>query len=165
MADNISNIKFRKIAFLIALGCVIVVSVSGFEIMMAKVKDLKRLIDIKKIERALDAYHGKYGFYPESIDDWMGWDLSYEYKGNKGFLEILKKERMLDYSILDPINDETYHYRYAKYNAGDYGCEKAYYILQVINFEMATEKNGKGICPGFDFAEDFTNGYTVQRFD
>jgi hypothetical protein len=165
MPDNISNIKFRKISFLTALACVMIIIVSGFDVIIAKLNDTKRRVDIKEIEKALDFYYDKYGVYPDSFDDWAGWDLSFEYNGNKGFLEILKKEGMLNDSILDPINNADNHYRYAKYEAGDYGCEKSYYILQITNFQVATKKNGKGSCPNFDFAEDFTNGYTVQRFD
>jgi hypothetical protein len=165
MLDNISSVKFRKVTFLIAIACMMAIFVSGFETMIAKSNDVKRRADIREIEKALDIYHDKHGVYPDSIEDWREWDLSFKYKDSSGFLEILKKEGILVNSVFDPINNANYHYRYAKYKAGDYECQKPYYILQITNFEVATEKNGKGFCPGFDFIEEAPNGYTVQGFD
>lgn len=145
--------------------CMMAIFVSGFDTMISKANDVKRRSDAREIEKALDVYHDKYGVYPDSIDDWRKWDLSFEYKNKKGFLKILSEEKILQSETVDPINNESHYYRYAKYKTGTYGCAGSFYVLQVSNFEVASDKNGNGECPELDFVEEMPNGYTIQRFD
>lgn len=116
--------------------------------------------------KALALYHDKYGRYPDSINDWQGWDLSIGYNGGRvEFIDKLKDDGLADREIKDPINDSAYHYRYQKLRAGDYGCENSFYILQVANFELLTKNNGRGECPELNWAKLAPNGYTAQDFD
>lgn len=121
---------------------------------------------METLVKALELYHGKYGNYPDSVDDSQGWDLSYDLKGNTpGFLKALKDEGFLNREVKDFINDASYHYRYKKYGAGSFGCPGSFYILQISLFEAATKNIGKGSCPDFDWAELAPNGYTIQGFE
>jgi len=154
--------KLNQIFFLVLIFCLVAVFISSFDTIFSKSRDIKRRAGIKTIIKALDLYHDEYGFYPESTDDWRGWDLTYDYKNSgSGFLEILRKEGFINKRISDPINDSNYYYRYQKYPAGSFGCEKPFYILQVVNFELLTDKNGQGICNEMDWAKEVPSGYTV----
>ena len=164
MSDSLTYLKLRKISFIIVVICIATIIISGFDTIMAKIRDVKRKADVNSVVKALDLYYDEYGFFPESIDDWRGWDLTYEYK-EKGFLDILKEKRYIDRVVKDPINNATHHYRYQKYPAGSFGCEKSFYILQILSFELPTYKNGGGSCSELNWTELAPNGYTVQMFD
>jgi len=143
-----------------------VLFLSGFDAIKSKVRDVKRRADIKVLTKALDLYYDKYGKYPDSTNDWQGWDLSIGYNGSKAeFINKLREESLLDREIKDPINNVAYYYSYQKFKAGDYGCKNSFYILQVANFELPTENNGRGECPELNWAKLAPNGYTVQVFD
>jgi len=167
---EINNIRrgnlVQIIAGLVFVGCLVILFLSSFDIVKAKARDIKRRADIKVLVKALDLYHDKYGKYPDSFDDWRGWDLSIAYNGkDKNFLNNLKAESLIDRSATDPINSIPYHYRYQKYPAGAYGCKTGFYILQAVKFELANKNNGQGSCPKFNWLEIAPNGYTVQGFD
>ena len=148
------------------IGCLIVLFLSVFDMIKSKARDVKRRSDIKVLIKALDLYHDKYNKYPDSINDWQGWDLSISHNGGKvEFVNKLEEDGLVDREIKDPINDVAYHYRYSKFQAGDYGCENSFYILQIANFELSTKNNGRGECPELDWAKSAPNGYTVQSFD
>jgi len=164
--NNFTYERLQKLVAIIFIGCLMVLFLSGFDTIKAKVRDVKRRADIKILIRALDLYHDKYGKYPDSINDWQGWDLSISYNGNKAeFINKLIEENLIDREVKDPVNDTAYHYRYAKFQAGDYGCKNSFYILQIANFELSTEDNGRGECPELDWAKLAPNGYTLQGFD
>lgn len=156
----------KRIIVVVIILCLTAIFFVGFGTMRSKVRDIKRRADVKILIKALDLYHDNYGHYPSSIDDWWGWDMTYEYKGGElNFLSILKNEGLMDRMVSDPLNNDTFHYRYQKFNKGDYGCDKSFYILQITNFELSTENNGYGQCPSFDWIELVPNGYTIQAFD
>ena len=139
---------------------------SSFNLIIAKAHDVKRRADIKVLTKALDLYHDKYGYYPESDNDQRGWDLTYKEAGGEiRFLNILKEEGFLDKIVIDPINNATFLYRYQKYPAGSFGCGQSFYILQILNFELPTDNNGRGECLEMDWVKDAPNGYTIQSFD
>jgi len=163
---KVSYLKLRKITFFIFVACSAAIFISGFDTIIAKTRDVRRRGDIKNIVNALDLYYDKYGIYPESLNDWRGWELSYNYKGSElNFLKVLLDAGIIKEIINDPINDPTYYYRYQKYPAGSMGCEKSFYILQVMNFGLPTSENGRGVCPELDWVELAPNGYTVQTFE
>jgi len=158
--------KMQKLVAVVFIGCLVVLFLAGFDTIKAKARDVKRRADVKVLVKALDLYHDKYGKYPDSVNDWQGWDLSLGYGGSQAeFLSLLNKEGLIDKTVKDPVNDAAYHYRYEKFQAGDYGCAYSFYILQAINFELPTKDNGRGACPELNWAELVPNGYTVQDSD
>lgn len=164
--NNFTYVRLQKLVVIVFIGCLIILFLTGFDTIKSKIRDVKRRADINVLVKALDLYHDKYGKYPDSIDDWQGWDLSIGYSGGKvDFINKLKDEGLIDKAVKDPINDVSYHYRYQKFQAGDYGCQNSFYILQVANFELSAKNNGKGECPEFNWAELVPNGFTVQGFD
>jgi len=164
--NNYTYERLQKLVAVIFIGCLMVLFLSGFDTIKAKARDIKRLADIKVLVKALDLYHDKYGKYPDSNNDWQGWDLSIGYNSGKvDFIDRLKAEGFVDREVKDPINDVAYHYRYQKFKAGDYGCKNSFYILQIAGFELSSENNGRGECPELNWVESATNGYTVQDFD
>ncbi|MBI4779391.1 hypothetical protein HY797_02985 [Candidatus Falkowbacteria bacterium] len=164
--NNFSYQRLQKLVAVVFIGCLIVLFLSGFDTIKSKSRDIKRRADIKILIKALDLYHDKYGKYPDSINDWQGWDLSIGYNGDKtDFIDRLREEGFLNKEIKDPINNTSYHYRYQKFKAGDYGCKNSFYILQIVNFELSTGNNGGGECPELNWAESAPNGYTAQDFD
>lgn len=164
--NNFTYERLQKLVAVVFIGCLMVLFLSGFDTIKAKARDVKRRADIKVLTKALDLYHDKYGKYPDSIDDWQGWDLSISYNGGRTeFISKLKEQNLVDREIKDPINDVAYHYRYQKFPAGAYGCQNSFYILQIVNFELPTENNGRGECPGLNWGALAPNGYTVQDID
>jgi hypothetical protein len=164
--NNFSYARMQKLVAVVFIGCVMMLFLSGFDMIKSKVRDVKRRADIKILIKALDLYHDKYGKYPDSINDWQGWNLSISYNGGKvEFINKLKEEGLIDRETKDPINDVAYYYRYQKFQTGDYGCKNSFYVLQIINFELPTEDNGRGECPELNWAKLAPNGYTAQDFD
>ena len=164
--SNITSSRVQKLVALVFIGCIIIFFLAGFDTIKSKIRDIKRRADIKILVKALDLYHDKYGKYPDSADDWQGWDLSLSYNGGEiGFLDKIKAEGLIDRVVKDPTNDLYYHYRYQKYDAGEYGCDNSFYILQVVNLELASHNNGVAKCSDFNWVESAPNGFTVQGFD
>ncbi|MDO8592488.1 MAG: hypothetical protein Q7R92_01780 [bacterium] len=164
--SNVAPHRMQKLVAMVFAGCLVVLFFSGFSTIKAKISDIKRRADINVLVKALDLYHDKYGAYPDSINDWQGWDLSIAYNGGgSGFLNMVKAAGLIDRLAADPINNASYHYRYQKYSAGEYGCKNSFYILQAVSFELPNNDNGKGQCPEFNWVESSPNGYTVQVFD
>jgi len=166
LLENTTYTKLRKMSFVIFFCCLVAIFFSGFDTILAKTRDIKRRADIKILTKALDLYHNEYGYYPDSANDWYGWDLTYKYKDREtGFLKIIKDKGLIDKTISDPINNANHYYRYQKYPAGSFGCEKSFYILQIISFELPTKNIGQGECPELNWVESAANGYTIQVFD
>lgn len=150
----------------ILVGFLIAVFLFSVDVIRERVRDVKRRADINAITKALDLYYDRYNQYPASADDWHGWDLSYVRKqGTPSFLKILKDKGDLTEIIFDPVNNSSYHYRYKRFAAGEYGCSRPFYILQVNNFELSSKNIGSGVCGDFDWTKFAPNGYTVQRFE
>lgn len=164
--NNFTSARLQKLVAVVFIGCVMALFLSGFDTIKAKARDIKRRADIKILIKALDLYHDKYDKYPDSVNDWQSWDLSISYNGGKAeFINKFEEEGLVDREIKDPLNDVAYHYRYQKFQAGDYGCENSFYILQVASFELPTKNNGRGECPELNWAQSAPNGYTTQDFD
>lgn len=158
--------RLQKLTAAVFIGFLAVLFLSGFDMIKAKARDMKRRADISVLIKALALYHDKYGRYPDSINDWQGWDLSIGYNGGQAsFINKLTEDGSVDRGIKDPINDPVYHYRYQKFRVGDLGCPNSFYILQAANFELSTKNNGRGQCPEMDWTKLAPNGYTAQDFD
>lgn len=161
-----NNYRMIKLVAIVFAGCVIVLFLTGFDMIKSRIRDAERRTGVKTLVKALELYHDKYNDYPNAADDWQGWDLSINYKdGEPDFLSELKKEGFINWTASDPVNDIFYHYRYQKFQAGESGCPNSFYILQIANFELSAKDNGKGECPEFNWAATAPNGYTVQNFN
>ncbi|MCB9913604.1 MAG: hypothetical protein H6828_00480 [Planctomycetes bacterium] len=60
----------------------------------------------------------------------------------------------------DPLNDETYHYRYHVYPKGAHGCdgETSFYVIGIRNFEsesFGAQNSGYFQCDGRNWGEEF----------
>jgi type II secretion system protein G len=124
---------------------------------LARARDARRLSDIHAIRDAIDRYYQEMGTYPpaKASASAGGWDVS-----NDGdFIpELLERGYLADVPE-DPINDDTYHYRYYVYAKGQYGCagETPYYVIGIRNFETTdcdTRNKGFLKCSGRDWSTE-----------
>lgn len=165
---QISDWKVSKIFAWFLILTLTVLCINYMDLIFAKVRDIKRKIDIKQLQTALAIYQNKFNELPESIDyDFGAWDSSLEPQKHsaKEFLNILLQEKIVDKKIKDPLNYEDYYYLYQQFPAGSYGCEKPFAILQIKNFELSTKDHGNGSCPKKNFMTNAPNGYTLQIFE
>lgn len=125
---------------------------------MAKSRDARRLSDIQAVRTAIEAYYLDKGEFPMANTNpaYGGWDVSHD--GN--FIQVLRDRGYLPEDARDPVNNDTYHYRYYVYSNGSYGCVGAtkYYVLGVRNFEtadFAAQNEGFFKCTGRDWGNEF----------
>ena len=125
---------------------------------MKSARDARRLADIKTIRNAIEQYYMDKGSYPVATPNssYGGWDVSHD----NNFITVLRNSGYLEEMPADPINDETYHYRYYVYAAGSYGCkgDTEFYVLGVRNFESTDfAKKNKGFfrCSSRDWSSEF----------
>ncbi|MCD4704769.1 hypothetical protein K8R66_01700 [bacterium] len=127
-------------------------------------RDIRRKGDIKQVDKIVELYLLNYGKLPENQSD-NEWDSSYDPQTkNKTLFKSLQDLNLIS-SIFDPKNDEVYNYRYHKFKAYEYGCNRSFAIFQVTGFEDEVDDHGKGECPDRDFAAEVPNGYTIQWFE
>ena len=120
-------------------------------------RDARRISDINAIRDAIDRYYQDKGVYPppKASASAGGWDIS-----NDGdFIPELLERGYLTEMPQDPVNDDTYQYRYYVYAKGQYGCagETPYYVLGIRNFEtpeFATRNKGFFKCSGRDWSTE-----------
>ena len=169
MSSPIENSKLhlQKALNSIVVLSLVVLSFSSIDVVRGRVKDSKRLADIRQIKAALDMYSYRHNAFPNVTDnDINGWDTSFEFDGAGGnFLNILVEENFIDQIPFDPVNSNNFYYRYKKFPAGSFGCARPFYILQAVNFEGDRNDHGWGSCPEKDFVSELPNGYTIQVFD
>ncbi len=165
MLERKISLDLKKIAFLSFIFSAIIIGIIGFDVFTEKAQDLRRKADMDALAKALDMYYLKHGAYPDSDDDWRGWDLSYASGKKSDFLKILVDEGFLKKEARDPVNDATYYYRYQRFKAGSFGCDKAFYVLQLSSFRLAAESTGRGECPQIRWTDLAPNGYTIQAFE
>ncbi len=167
LEQKITNLKMQRMFNLTIILFLIVISVISLEFVRNKAKDTKRLADIKQIQTALDIYQSRFEFFPTVSDnDYGGWDTTFETGDQKmEFINVLMEEKIIDRISRDPVNSRIYNYRYQKFPANSFGCEKPFYILQIMNFENWRENHGWGACPERNFVEEALNGYTIQVFE
>ena len=164
--QRLSSINLQRAITIAVLLFLIIFFTLAFDVIQAKIKDSKRKTDLNQIKKALIVYQLQHNKFPKvQEDDVNGWDLSYYNGQTSKFLNILLKEKIIDKILKDPVNSGEYYYRYKKFPAGSFGCEKSFYILQAINFEYNNKDHGYGECPERNFVEEIPNGYTIQMFE
>lgn len=113
---------------------------------MASARDARRLADAHAIRDALDQFYLDHGRWPAHKQNaaFGGWDVSHD----GDFIPELVEKGYLAEMPHDPIDDDTYQYRYYVFDKGSYSCkgDGPFFVLGVKNFETAefAEKN-----PGF----------------
>jgi prepilin-type N-terminal cleavage/methylation domain-containing protein len=155
------------LSILVILGVAMIPRIAGH---LALARDARRLSDIDAIRDAIDRYYHDWGVYPPATASAFagGWDIS-----NDGdFIPELAARGYLTEMPRDPVNDDTYHYRYAVYAKGQYGCtgETPYYVLGIRNFEtveFATRHRGFFKCGDRDWSTELAyvtgGGASVRR--
>ena len=125
---------------------------------MASARDARRIADIHAVRDALDQYYLDHGQWPASHPNssYGGWDVTQD----GDFVPELVEKGYLSEPPRDPINDDTYHYRYYVFEKGQYGCkgDGPYFVLGIKNFETAEfgEKNaGFFKCAERNWGDEF----------
>ena len=121
-------------------------------------RDARRLADIKTIRNAVEQFHMDRGEYP--VAQANSFEGQWEVSTDGHFIDVLQEHGYLDQAIMDPINDESFHYRYFVYDQGAYGCdsEGPYYVLGIRNFEsnrFADSNRGFFKCGTRNWAVEF----------
>lgn len=133
------------IAIIGLLGSIVLASLSTAR---AKARDVRRIVDMKTMQTALEFYIDKFGRYPDS--DYAGYG-TWDTPGNGSFITPLVANGFLPTNILDPgVNDFYGNYRYYRYPAGYAGCDVAkgaYYVIGVV--DMQTSGNPYPGSPGW----------------
>jgi len=133
-------------------------------------RDARRLAHIELLAGAIERYHADHQSYPEPVSSraFGGWEASCE----GSFLQVLVDEGYLDHTLLDPINDANFHYRYWVYQPGRYDCggRSSYFVLGIKSFEsedFAREHRSLLACRGRDWGREFAYacgaGATFER--
>jgi hypothetical protein len=101
---------------------------------LALSRDARRLADVVAIREALEGYRAERGDYPPARRSASagGWDISHD----GAFLTELVRAGYLDEERHDPLDDDEFHYRYYRYDGGEFGCSDGpFYVLGVRGFE------------------------------
>ncbi|MBI5364156.1 MAG: prepilin-type N-terminal cleavage/methylation domain-containing protein [Planctomycetes bacterium] len=125
---------------------------------MASARDARRLSDVHAIRDAIDQFYLDHGRWPKHDQNpsYGGWDVSQD----GTFLVELVEKGYLTEMPKDPVNDDTYHYRYFVFEQGAYGCrgETPFFVLGVKSFETTevAEKNaGFFKCAERNWGDEF----------
>lgn len=125
---------------------------------MAQSRDARRLSDVQAIKAAVDQYYVDKGVYPAAQQNaaFGGWDVSHD----NDFIPTLVSEGYLPAPAKDPLNDDTYHYRYFVYDKGTAGCKSdgKFYVLGIRAFEtadMALKNTGYFQCSSRNWGTEF----------
>ncbi len=134
-----SNKGFTLIELLVVVAIVGMISsvvISSLGAAREKARDVRRLVDIKQIQNALDLYYSDYGRYPSATGESVcgGWDTT----GDGVFLSSLISGGYLKANIFDPhFNTGCSGYYYYRYGAS-YGFSSPFYVLGIRNLERIT---------------------------
>jgi len=161
----------KDINSLLSIIFIIIIVVCGIVILgiymndrWKEMRDVRRHVDIKSVIKAIDIYYLDNDRLPENVSD-GDWDSSYDLENkNQTLFKELRDDGLLS-SIFDPKNNEKYHYRYHRFEKGEYGCDKAFAIFQVTEFESEAGDPGEGACLYKNFVLDAPNGFTYQWFE
>jgi type II secretion system protein G len=125
---------------------------------MALSRDARRVADLENVKSAIDKFHGDKGRYPAAKQNasYGGWDVSQD----GDFIPELVAEGYLTTAAKDPINDETFQYRYFVYDKGSAGCngDAAFYVLGARAFEtneFARKNKGQFKCSSRNWGDEF----------
>ena len=103
---------------------------------LALARDARRLADVVAIREALERHRAERGDYPPAHRSASagGWDVSHD----GAFLAELVRAGYLDEERHDPLDDDAFHYRYYRYDGGEFGCAHGpFFVLGVRAFETA----------------------------
>src|SRR5262245_21915919 len=77
---------------------------------MASARDARRMTDIHAVRDALDQFYLDHGHWPagHANSSYGGWDVSQD----GDLIPELVEKGYLSEAPRDPVNDDTYHYRY-----------------------------------------------------
>ena len=118
-------------------------------------RDARRMQDLKLIVRAVEDYLYDTGELPEHDPEVGsgGWDTTTDGL----FLSRLVEEGYLRETLRDPVNDESHHYRYHRYPAGQDGFPADFYVVGILNFETDLFEGQKGSWKGRrrDWSKEF----------
>ena len=117
---------------LICLGALAGVVAPRIEARLGHKRDLERLRDMERVRTALERYRVAHGDYPPSVAEWSS-------SLDADFLSPLVEQGFLAQPPRDPRNEPAFHYRYARYAPGTYGCVGSgpFFVLGVKSFENA----------------------------
>jgi prepilin-type N-terminal cleavage/methylation domain-containing protein len=125
---------------------------------MALSRDLRRLADMRTLQEAIDKYCADRGHPPAAQENpsYGEWDVSQD----GDFIPELVASGYLRATPRDPLNDETYNYRYFAYEKGACGCTggAAFWVLGIRTFETADValKNHGGVqCANRNWGDEF----------
>jgi len=125
---------------------------------MASSRDARRVEDLRSLQAAIELYYLDHGAYPrpQASAAFGGWDVSIDVE----FLPSLVQAGYLQAELHDPLDDDTFHYRYYVYAPGQYGCDsdQPYYVLGLRAFETpeyASEQRGRIRCARRDWNQEF----------
>jgi general secretion pathway protein G len=125
---------------------------------LASARDARRMQDITAIRDSIEQFYLDKGTYPAATPNAAagGWDVS-----NDGDLipELVRGGYIKDVPK-DPMNTDTYNYRYYVYTKASYGCvgPSSYYVLGIKTFEtddFKTKNTGYFKCTGRDWNTEF----------
>ncbi len=121
-------------------------------------RDARRMTDLRTVQEAIEQYKLDKGAYPAASQNagYGGWDVSHD----GDFIPVLVAEGYLASTVVDPLNDSTYHFRYYLYPRGYASCvgAESFYVLGIRNFEDADSSSdyvGAFACSGRDWGSEF----------
>lgn len=157
--DEEVKIYLGRILMLVFVCALLIGALFYFNSRWAKIRDIRRLADSASITKALDFYFLENGFYPEAgSDDGNGWDKTND--PARVFIRPLSELGLISSLIFDPKNNEDYFYRYQKFVAGEYGCDRPFAVFQIASFETTRDNAGIGACPDYNFTALAPAGFT-----
>jgi len=125
---------------------------------LSSARDARRLQDAQAVRDAIEQYFLDKGVYPPAKQNagFGGWDVSHD----GDFVPELVATGYLREAPKDPLNDDTYHYRYYVYPKDSYGCKGTgpFYILGVRTFEtqdFKTKNPGYFKCAQRNWSTEF----------
>lgn len=158
LPEEVKLIIGRVLTAVFIIG-LLVTSIIYLNSRWARIRDIRRISDAQAVIKALDFYNVQVGEYPKnSADDGDGWDKTND--PNRNFLQPLSELGLISNLIFDPKNDENYYYRYQKFAAGKFGCQKPFAVFQVASFETDNENIGNGSCPQINWTTLAPYGFT-----
>jgi type II secretory pathway pseudopilin PulG len=125
---------------------------------LALSRDLQRLTDMRVLQEAIDKYCADHGHPPAAEENasYGEWDVSQD----GDFIPELVAGGYLQSTPRDPLNDETYNYRYFAYEKGACGCTSgaSFWVLGIRTFEtadVALKNHGGFTCANRNWGDEF----------
>lgn len=158
------NSVLSTVFLIIIVICSIIILGAYMNDRWKKIRDIRRRGDVQQVIKVVEFYKLRYNSLPDNETE-NDWDSSYDPDNNNQTLFKTLREKKLLSHIFDPKNNEEYHYRYHKFESGEYGCNRTFAIFQVTSFEEDVYNHGKCECPERNFIDEAPNGFTYQWFE